>query len=139
MVNSVFVFFSDATQFEPWHLISSFVQYTLMAPSYVNVLNVFAVRDVTLFSNCDLDLRIRLQFANVHDVSWGTKGDNVMSLGMVSTGRTGEVVAAVPDEKDTDDLYEDALHLLMDKRSKEENVVDHGQQQEDYYRNARTK
>jgi chitin synthase len=38
-------------QFEPWHLITSFAQYTLMAPSYINVLNVYAVRDLTLISS----------------------------------------------------------------------------------------
>lgn len=30
-------------QFEPWHMITSFIQYLLMAPSYINVLNVYAV------------------------------------------------------------------------------------------------
>ena len=30
-------------QFEPWHMITSFVQYLLMAPSYIGVLNVYAV------------------------------------------------------------------------------------------------
>ena len=33
-----------ALQFEPWHMITSFVQYLLMAPSYIGVLNVYAVR-----------------------------------------------------------------------------------------------
>lgn len=32
------------TQFEPWHMITSFIQYLLMAPSYIAVLNVYAVR-----------------------------------------------------------------------------------------------
>lgn len=31
-------------QFEPWHMITSFIQYLLMAPSYIAVLNVYAVR-----------------------------------------------------------------------------------------------
>lgn len=31
------------TQLEPWHLITSFPQYLLMAPSYISVLNVYAV------------------------------------------------------------------------------------------------
>ena len=31
-------------QFEPWHMITSFIQYLLMAPSYISVLNVYAVR-----------------------------------------------------------------------------------------------
>jgi chitin synthase len=38
-----------------------------------------------------------------------------------------------------DDLYDDALHVLQSKKPKEEKKVDHGQQQEDYYRNIRTK
>jgi len=42
------LFSPDNTQFEPWHLITSFAQYTLMAPSYINVLNVYAVRDLAL-------------------------------------------------------------------------------------------
>lgn len=32
-------------QFDPWHLITSFAQYMFMAPSYINVLNVYAVLD----------------------------------------------------------------------------------------------
>lgn len=36
--------------FEPWHMFTSFVQYILLAPTYINVINVYA-------------------FCNVHDVS----------------------------------------------------------------------
>ncbi|GBC10518.1 hypothetical protein RclHR1_00970019 [Rhizophagus clarus] len=42
--------------FEPYHMFHSFVQYMLLVPFYINVLNVYA-------------------FCNIHDVSWGTKGD----------------------------------------------------------------
>jgi chitin synthase len=62
-----------------------------------------------------------------------------VSLGTVSTGKSGEVVAVVPDEKDMDELYDDALHVLQTKKVKEEKKVDKGQEQEDYYRNVRTK
>ena len=34
-------------QFEPWHMITSFIQYLLMAPSYISVLNVYAVRSAS--------------------------------------------------------------------------------------------
>jgi len=109
--------------FEPWHMITSFIQYLLMAPSYINVLNVYA-------------------FANVHDVSWGTKGDNTVAkaLGTVSTGKTGgQVEAEVPtDEKDIDTLYEDAIHVLNTKPPKAETKVDASTKQEDYYRTFRT-
>ncbi|RIA86343.1 Glycosyltransferase Family 2 protein [Glomus cerebriforme] len=42
--------------FEPGHMFHSFLQYMLLVPFYVNVLNVYA-------------------FCNIHDVSWGTKGE----------------------------------------------------------------
>jgi chitin synthase len=75
-----------------------------------------------------------LQFANVHDISWGTKGDNVVSLGTVATGSC----CLVP-EKDMNELYKDSLHVLQTKKPKEEQKVNSGQDQEDYYRNVRTK
>jgi chitin synthase len=67
-------------------MITSFAQYMFMAPSYVKALNLYAVRDFVPFS--------------YHDISWGTKGDNVVSLGTVSTGKSGEVSVVVPDDKD---------------------------------------
>ena len=42
---------------DPWHLITSFVQYILMTFAYINILNVYA-------------------FCNWHDLSWGTKGSD---------------------------------------------------------------
>ncbi|KAL8668989.1 MAG: hypothetical protein Q9168_006403 [Polycauliona sp. 1 TL-2023] len=40
---------------DPWHMITSYPQYLLIASAYTNILNVYA-------------------FSNWHDVSWGTKG-----------------------------------------------------------------
>ncbi|KAH7102577.1 glycosyltransferase family 2 protein [Auriculariales sp. MPI-PUGE-AT-0066] len=109
--------------FEPWHMITSFIQYTLMAPSYINVLNVYA-------------------FANVHDVSWGTKGDNKppADLGVVATSKkTNEVEVVVPtDEKDINAAYEDAIHILGTKAPPEDQKVDAKTAEEDYYRQFRT-
>ncbi|KAE8209951.1 hypothetical protein CF327_g6124 [Tilletia walkeri] len=42
---------------DPWHMITSFPQYMMIAPSFTNILNVYA-------------------FCNLHDVSWGTKGSD---------------------------------------------------------------
>jgi chitin synthase len=105
-------------------MITSFGQYLLMAPSYITVLNVYA-------------------FANTHDVSWGTKGDNKVStdLGVVAAGKDNknEVEVAVPsEEKDIDAAYEDALHVLQTKTPKEKTKVDEHTRQEDYYRQFRT-
>src|SRR4051794_22587340 len=106
-------------------MITSLVQYLLMAPSYINVLNVYA-------------------FANVHDVSWGTKGDNRVStdLGVVTTtGKNkNEVDVVVPTtEMDINAAYEDALHVLNTKPPKAEAKVDPATRKEDYYRTFRTK
>jgi len=52
-------------QFEPWHMITSFLQYLLMAPSYIAVLNVYAVCPLALVSTMSTYLTLYLQFANV--------------------------------------------------------------------------
>ncbi|PCH40454.1 glycosyltransferase family 2 protein [Wolfiporia cocos MD-104 SS10] len=115
---------ASLVHFEPWHMITSFLQYLLMAPSYIAVLNVYA-------------------FANVHDVSWGTKGDNKVStdLGVVQTGKNkNEVEVAVPTaETDINAAYDDAIHVLSTKPPKEEPKHDPQTEQEDYYRSFRTK
>lgn len=108
---------------DPWHMLTSFIQYTLLAPSYINILNVYA-------------------FANVHDVSWGTKGDNKIStdLGVVkaSNGENAVEVAVPTEEKDINAAYDDAIHVLSTKPPKEDKKVDAATQQEDFYRNFRT-
>jgi chitin synthase len=86
-----------------------------------------------------------LQFANVHDVSWGTKGDNTIAkdLGTVITSKTGKkgaLEAEVPtDEKDNNAYYEDAIRVLNTTPPKVDSMPDKGTQQEDYYRTFRTK
>ncbi|KAI0073004.1 glycosyltransferase family 2 protein [Panus rudis PR-1116 ss-1] len=111
--------------FEPWHMITSFLQYLLMAPSYIAVLNVYA-------------------FANVHDVSWGTKGDNKVStdLGVVAVkgDNKNEVEVVVPTaETDINAAYEDAIAVLQTKPPKADPKPDPQTEQEDYYRTFRTK
>jgi chitin synthase len=79
----------------------------------------------------------------VHDVSWGTKGDNKTTpdLGAVTaTKKKGEVEVEVPtSEKDINTLYEDAIHVLQTKPPKVEPKADPITEQEDYYRSFRTK
>jgi chitin synthase len=80
----------------------------------------------------------------VHDVSWGTKGDNKVStdLGTVSAKKDNknEVEAVVPtSENDINAAYEDAIHVLNTKPPKADSKPDAATQQEDYYRTFRTK
>jgi len=50
-------FISSFIHLEPWHMFTSFAQYMFLLPSYVNILMMYAM-------------------CNLHDVTWGTKGDN---------------------------------------------------------------
>lgn len=68
-------------------MFSSFFQYLCLAPSFTNVLNVYA-------------------FCNLHDVSWGTKGsDKDEALPSVSSSKTKD--ADTPVVEDTTKIQED--------------------------------
>ncbi|TYJ52681.1 hypothetical protein B9479_006730 [Cryptococcus floricola] len=115
---------SSLLALEPWHMLTSFLQYLLLAPSYVNVLNVYA-------------------FCNVHDVSWGTKGSDKVSddLGAVksSSDNKDEVDVDIPvEQKDINAVYAAELGVLSTKAPKEVTNVSEDQKQEDYYKNFRT-
>ncbi|KFH67905.1 chitin synthase [Podila verticillata NRRL 6337] len=121
--------FGSVLYLEPWHMVTSFVQYLCMMPSYVNVLNVYA-------------------FCNTHDVSWGTKGDSIdnMDLGAVKASDaksgTGEVTVAVPTEdKDINESYMQAVTSLSSKTAPEGEGAkrDAKTKQEDYYKAFRTR
>ena len=92
-------FVSSLLFFEPWHMFTSFLQYIFIAPSYINVLNVYA-------------------FCNTHDISWGTKGDSKVAtdLGVAGDKKqkdSHEVDIALPTEiTDINAAYEDALHTM---------------------------
>lgn len=94
---------SSIIYLDPWHLFTSFVQYMLLMPSYVNVLNCYA-------------------FCNTHDVSWGTKGDNTIEtdLGIAKPMRNKEGKQTVELEMytetvDIDAAYDEALWKLQNK------------------------
>ena len=84
---------------DPWHMLTSFVQYLLLLPSYVNILLIYA-------------------FCNLHDVSWGTKGDNGASkdLGQVKKiekdGKEMAEVAMPTRQEDVDALWAQARQEL---------------------------
>ncbi|WWC68306.1 uncharacterized protein I206_102230 [Kwoniella pini CBS 10737] len=113
---------SSLLALEPWHMLTSFLQYLLLAPSYVNVLNVYA-------------------FCNVHDVSWGTKGSDKVSedLGVVKSDSKDEVTVDIPvEQQDLNEVYASELRVLATKAPKEVKIVSDDQKQEDYYKNVRT-
>ncbi|GAA5868205.1 hypothetical protein JCM3774_000599 [Rhodotorula dairenensis] len=77
---------SSLLYLEPWHLFHSMPQFLLIAPSFTNILNVYA-------------------FCNLHDVSWGTKGsDKVDALPAAKSKKDGEEKVVVTHEKVQEDI-----------------------------------
>ncbi|KAJ6484988.1 glycosyltransferase family 2 protein [Mycena vitilis] len=85
---------------DPWHLFTSFFPYLCLAPSFTNVLNVYA-------------------FCNLHDVSWGTKGsDKAEALPSVSS-KKNEAEAVVEDtannQEDVDAAFKETVTRAITK------------------------
>ena len=107
---------------DPWHMFTSSAQYFALLPSYICTLQVYA-------------------FCNTHDVSWGTKGDNVIhiDLGAAVSGKGNTVELEMPSEQlDIDSGYDEALRNLRDRLEVKKEGISEAQQQEDYYRAVRT-
>ncbi|WVO13477.1 hypothetical protein L204_101097 [Cryptococcus depauperatus] len=82
---------------DPWHMFTSFPQYMLLAPSFTNVLNVYA-------------------FCNLHDVSWGTKGsDKAEALPAVSSskGKDGDDDVVEDKQRSQDELDESFKQVVQ--------------------------
>ncbi|KAL9046693.1 MAG: hypothetical protein Q9214_000534 [Letrouitia sp. 1 TL-2023] len=107
---------------DPWHMFTSSAQYFALLPSYICTLQVYA-------------------FCNTHDVTWGTKGDNVIhiDLGAAVSGKGNTVELEMPSEQlDIDSGYDGALCNLRDRLEVRRDGISEYQQQEDYYRAVRT-
>ncbi|KAF8420791.1 chitin synthase-domain-containing protein [Tirmania nivea] len=117
----VLYFVASFMFFEPWHMFTSFIQYLLLSPSYINVLNVYA-------------------FCNTHDITWGTKGDDkAEKLGAVKTSKDGKVDVNIPsDDKDLDAQYEAEMAVLATKYVPPPPTVNKEEQQVDYYKGVRS-
>lgn len=105
---------------QPIHMLTSFVQYLLLSPAYVNILNIYA-------------------FCNIHDISWGTKGQDKMNdLGIAKKGglNKDELEIIIPTTKyQIDDGYSKMVKELMTPVSKESNsdTVDAEEQDKFYF------
>lgn len=112
--------------FEPWHMLTSFVQYMFLLPSYVNILMMYAM-------------------CNLHDVTWGTKGDNgaAKDLGGAkkvkdSNGNEVMEVELPTAREDVDQLWNAARTALSYKPPAEKEHRDAATKQADHDRNSRT-
>lgn len=90
-------------------MFTSLIQYLLIAPSFTNILNVYA-------------------FCNLHDVSWGTKGsDKDEALPSVSSKKGKDEEAAVVDDmhkvqEDIDSAFKETVNRAVAKMEKKEEI-----------------
>ncbi|KAJ6031479.1 Chitin synthase [Penicillium herquei] len=106
---------------DPWHMFTSFIQYILLTPTYINVLNIYA-------------------FCNTHDITWGTKGDDkAEKLPSATLKPGGKVDVNIPqDDGDLNAQYEAELQKFAQKPPKEVPVVTEEERQADYYKGFRS-
>jgi chitin synthase len=109
-------FGSSILALDPWHILivrplissvplrltlyQSFIPYILLSPTYFNILNVYA-------------------FANLDDISWGTKGDTAVAndLGSVTQNIHQQVdVEVYTGPAGANEVYEAALENLRAKK-----------------------
>lgn len=108
---------------DPWHMFHSFLQYLLLASSYINILMVYA-------------------FSNWHDVSWGTKGsDKAEALPSAQTtksdGKTVVIEEIDRPQEDIDSQFEATVKRAL--RPYVPEVEDEKKSLEDSYKSFRTK
>ncbi|GAA5956701.1 hypothetical protein JCM3765_005709 [Sporobolomyces pararoseus] len=116
---------SSILHFDPWHLLTSFLQYLLLVPSFIIVLTIYS-------------------FANTHDLAWGTKGDTtVKDLGKASKTKNedGKEVLEVslptrPD--DVDELWSSMRKELSTPKVEQKSKRSAEAKQADHYATVRT-
>ncbi|QSZ36765.1 hypothetical protein DSL72_006648 [Monilinia vaccinii-corymbosi] len=110
-------FISAFIFFDPWHMFTCFVQYLLLTPTYINILNVYA-------------------FCNTHDITWGTKGDDkVEKLPSAIIKADGKVDVDIPtDDGDLNAQYESEMRKIESKALPEKRHHTVEERQEDYYK-----
>ncbi|SCU78318.1 LAME_0A04104g1_1 [Lachancea meyersii CBS 8951] len=116
--------FTSIIYLDPWHLITSSVQYLLMLPSFICTLQIFA-------------------FCNTHDVSWGTKGSTQdtkpKSEATVKQGPNGQqIVEGTEWPQEVDKKFAEIKNRLKEQEIIEPKI-DEVQRNNDYYRDIRTR
>jgi chitin synthase len=98
-------------------MFTSFIQYLLLTPTYINILNVYA-------------------FCNTHDLSWGTKGDsNAPGGGSAKSGENDKFKIVVPHP---DIQYEKELAMLHEEAPEETAKSNPEDEKKFYYASVRS-
>ncbi|THU99972.1 chitin synthase [Dendrothele bispora CBS 962.96] len=116
---------SSILAFDPLHMITSFIPYLLLSPTYFVLLNIYS-------------------FSNLDDISWGTKQDMVeeQSLAAVTANTQNQAdIEIFSSEADRDEFYLEAVGNLKYKKEVPKPAVSESQKEQnvkDYYANVRT-
>jgi chitin synthase len=116
-------FISSIMYLEPWHCFTSFGQYMILLPFYLCTLTIFA-------------------FCNIHDLSWGTKEEDVKETDLgdaVKSGSSDKVKVEILSAPDVDGAYEDALTNLRIRKPVPAKPADMSKAQEDYFKEIRSR
>ncbi|KAG6920226.1 hypothetical protein DXG01_004995 [Tephrocybe rancida] len=122
--------FASILAFDPWHMITSFLPYILLSPTYINILNIYA-------------------YSNLDDISWGTKQDSTpdTDLGAVMQDSHSQVdLEMLTEAADVNEIYEEALTNLKTHKPATTKkpgggaptIAEREQAAKDYYANVRT-
>ncbi|SCV73830.1 BQ2448_6260 [Microbotryum intermedium] len=116
---------SSLIAMDPWHLVTSMLQYIVFSPVSINLLNIYA-------------------FSNLHDFSWGTKELTAQEQDLGVTKKIGKdtVNMTLPsDQADIDVAYDRSLHNLktrpmivpptLSQKQRDEQIIE-------YYQSVRT-
>lgn len=119
---------SSLWMLDPWHMLTSFVQYMFLTPFFITVLSIYSL-------------------ANLHDVSWGTKGSDAASSdlggakagsGKTKDGHTVVEVKVPTSAADADELWQHAQADLARKVPEEKQHRSKAVKQTDHQQNFRT-
>ncbi|KAE9411178.1 glycosyltransferase family 2 protein [Gymnopus androsaceus JB14] len=91
---------SSVLAFDPWHMITSFIPYMLLSPTYINILNIYA-------------------FCNLDDISWGTKQDSLVETDLgavIPNGKSQVDVEMLSTAADVNEIYQEAITNLKERK-----------------------
>ena len=112
---------SSIIYLQPWHMLTSFIQYILLSPAYINILNIYA-------------------FCNVHDLSWGTKGAIAKPLGKINSKEDGTFKMEILVSQEEITANYNKFKAILDAPVKEEtgNDLSYEEKKTGYYANVRS-
>lgn len=109
---------------QPSIMVTSFLQYLLLSPTYINVLNTYS-------------------FCNIHDVSWGNRDAPAakdLGTAKITEGKNGDLVMTVvpASEQGLEDIYLQTLDDLKVPAEPETKTMSKKQKDDAYYALLRT-